>query len=80
MQSLTVRAQPILALLQSGLLFAYVNNFKVYKCPADNVCVNPALQGQLKVRSYSMNCWMNVIGNDNWNQTEGYNWDKSISR
>jgi prepilin-type N-terminal cleavage/methylation domain-containing protein len=71
MQSLTVGATNI-ALLQSGLLFAYVNNFKVYKCPADNVCVNPALQGQLKVRSYSMNCWMNVIGNDNWNQTEGY--------
>lgn len=72
MQSLSEGATNI-ALLQAGLLYAYVNNFKVYKCPADSVCVNPALQGLLKVRSYSMNCWMNVSGNDNWNQTEGYN-------
>ncbi|MGH7942635.1 MAG: prepilin-type N-terminal cleavage/methylation domain-containing protein [Limisphaerales bacterium] len=55
------------ALLQAGLLYAYVNNFKVYKCPADNVSVNPALDGLIKVRSYSANCWMNVDANDNWN-------------
>jgi prepilin-type N-terminal cleavage/methylation domain-containing protein len=61
-----------IALIQAGLLYAYVNNFKVYKCPADNVAVNPAMQGLQTVRSLSMNCWMNVIGNDNWNQTEGY--------
>ena len=60
-------------LLQGGLLYAYVNNYKVYKCPADSLCVNPALQGLIKVRSYSMNCWMNVVGNDNWNLTENYN-------
>jgi len=72
MQGLSEGATNV-ALLQAGLLYAYVNNYKVYKCPADNTCVNPALDGLLKVRSYSMNCWMNVIGNDNWNQTEGYN-------
>jgi prepilin-type N-terminal cleavage/methylation domain-containing protein len=59
--------------LQDGLLYPYVNNLKLYKCPADNVCVNPALQGLLKVRSYSMNCWMNPDPNDNWNATSGYN-------
>ncbi|HEX3625314.1 MAG TPA: prepilin-type N-terminal cleavage/methylation domain-containing protein [Verrucomicrobiae bacterium] len=73
MQSLSQGATNV-ALLQAGLLYAYINTFKVYKCPADNTCVNPvALQGLIKVRSYSMNCWMNVSGNDNWNQTEGYN-------
>lgn len=72
MQSISQGATNV-ALLQAGLLYAYVNNFKVYKCPADNVCVNPALQGLLKVRSYSMNCWMNVASYDNWNLTEGYN-------
>jgi prepilin-type N-terminal cleavage/methylation domain-containing protein len=71
MQSLSQGATNV-ALLQAGLLYAYVNNFKVYKCPADNIAVNPALQNLLKVRSYSMNCWMNVQSYDNWNQTEGY--------
>ena len=42
----------------------YVNNFKIYKCPADSLSVNPGLQGLIKVRSYSMNCWMNVVGNE----------------
>jgi prepilin-type N-terminal cleavage/methylation domain-containing protein len=71
MQSLSQGATNV-ALIQAGLLYAYVNNIKVYKCPADNICVNPALNGLLKVRSYSMNCWMNVIGNDNWNGTKSY--------
>ena len=71
MQSISQGATNV-ALLQAGLLYAYVNNFKVYKCPADNIVLNPALQGLQKVRSYSMNCWMNVVGNDNWNQTEHY--------
>lgn len=61
------------ALLQAGLLYAYVNNVKLYKCPADTMVVNPALDGQLKVRSYSMNCWMNPDSKDNWNTTSGYN-------
>ena len=72
MQSLSQGATNI-ALLQAGLLYAYVSTPKVYKCPADNTAVNPALLGFQKVRSYSMNCWMNVIGSDNWNLTEHYN-------
>jgi prepilin-type N-terminal cleavage/methylation domain-containing protein/prepilin-type processing-associated H-X9-DG protein len=60
------------ALLEAGLLYAYINTVKVYKCPADTMVVNPALQGQLKVRSYSMNCWMNPDPKDNWNTTSGY--------
>jgi len=72
MQSLSVGATNT-ALLQIGLLYAYVNNLKIYKCPADYIPVNPALQGLQKVRSYSMNCWLNVDANDNWNATESYN-------
>jgi prepilin-type N-terminal cleavage/methylation domain-containing protein/prepilin-type processing-associated H-X9-DG protein len=60
-------------LLQAGLLYAYVNNPKVYKCPADNFNnANPALLGLPKVRSYSMNCWMNPDASDNWDTTSQY--------
>lgn len=61
------------ALIQVGLIYPYINNYKVYVSPGDNRCVNPiALKGLLKVRSYSMNCWMNPDANDNWNKTSGY--------
>jgi prepilin-type processing-associated H-X9-DG protein len=56
-----------ITLLQAGLLYAYVNNPKIYKCPADNFNnANSALDGLPKVRSYSMNCWMNPDPKDNW--------------
>lgn len=62
-----------IALIQEGLLYAYVSNPKAYKCPADTMNANPALQGLQKVRSYSMNCWMNPDSSDNWDATSGYN-------
>jgi prepilin-type N-terminal cleavage/methylation domain-containing protein/prepilin-type processing-associated H-X9-DG protein len=43
-------------LLSHGLLYQYLNNAKVYKCPADTTP---------RVRNYSMNCWMN--GTNAWN-------------
>ncbi len=54
------------AFIQIGLLYPYVNNFGVYKCPADRKNFN----GVPTVRSMSMNCWMNPI--DSWNSTRPY--------
>jgi prepilin-type N-terminal cleavage/methylation domain-containing protein/prepilin-type processing-associated H-X9-DG protein len=39
-------------LITHGLIYPYINNFAVYKCPADQTDRN---------RNYSMNCWMNGI-------------------
>ncbi len=53
------------SLLQVGLLYSYVNNVAVYKCPADN----KAVRGFATCRSMSVNCWMNPI--DSWNDFGG---------
>jgi prepilin-type N-terminal cleavage/methylation domain-containing protein/prepilin-type processing-associated H-X9-DG protein len=53
------------ALLQAGVLYPYVNNVGVYKCPADT----QGVRGFPTVRSMSMNCWMNPI--DSWNKYGG---------
>ena len=48
--------------LKAGLIYPYVNSVKVYHCPADHSSYpNIAGGGPLRVRSYSMNCWMNPI-------------------
>ena len=50
-----------LNLIKKGLLYPFVSNVKVYKCPGDTKSVDPSLgigSGQT-VRSMSMNCWMN---------------------
>lgn len=46
-------------LLSAGQIFQYINNVKVYHCPADNTPASlvdnrPAAVGQLRVRSFSM--------------------------
>ena len=50
-------------LVQMGLLYPYVNNLGVYKCPADRKSEAGALGGggAPTVRSMSLNCWMNPI-------------------
>ncbi|MDB6068007.1 MAG: hypothetical protein JWR26_4215 [Pedosphaera sp.] len=50
------------AFIQAGLIYPYINNFAVYKCPADKskYPLNTAF-GQPRVRSMSMNAWMNPI-------------------
>ena len=53
-------------LIQGGLLYPYVNNCSVYKCPADT----KMLGGRPTVRSISMNSWMNPIRD--WNTIKGY--------
>ena len=55
-------------LLQAGLLYPYVNNFIVYKCPADKKMVN----GAPTIRSMSMNCWMDPLPISSWNYTRHY--------
>src|SRR5579884_709707 len=53
-----------LTYLEAGLLYPYINNTAVYKCPADHSTypMNSSL-GKPRVRSMSMNCWMNPAGN-----------------
>jgi prepilin-type N-terminal cleavage/methylation domain-containing protein/prepilin-type processing-associated H-X9-DG protein len=56
--------------LVKGLIYPYVNNYNVYKCPADP----NTYKGTPTLRSYSMNCWLNPYDtthnpNDPWNPT-----------
>lgn len=44
--------------IQLGLIYPYVNNVSVYHCPADNTVAAP---GYPRVRSMSMNVWLNPI-------------------
>jgi len=53
-------------LIQGGLLYPFVNNLGVYKCPADR----KTMGGTLTARSMSMNCWMNHVRD--WNSIMGY--------
>ena len=59
--------------LRAGMIFPYVQNVNVYKCPVDQNYVQPLTHsfGPLQIRSYSMNCWMNP--HDMWlGTTWGY--------
>jgi prepilin-type N-terminal cleavage/methylation domain-containing protein/prepilin-type processing-associated H-X9-DG protein len=55
--------QPLL--VKGGLLYSFINNLEVYKCPADR----KSFSGVATVRSMSMNCWMNPI--KDWDSTVG---------
>jgi prepilin-type N-terminal cleavage/methylation domain-containing protein len=50
-------------LIMDSLLYKYVNNLQVYRCPADRATTRGVYGGGgiSKVRSQSMNCWMNPI-------------------
>jgi prepilin-type N-terminal cleavage/methylation domain-containing protein/prepilin-type processing-associated H-X9-DG protein len=53
------------AWIQLGLLYPFVNNVKVYHCPSDGSMWPPGSgAAQPRVRSYSMNAWLNPI--DPW--------------
>ena len=47
--------------IQMGLLYPYVNNVNVYKCPADNASVSQFGLSSPHVRSMSMNTWLSPI-------------------
>jgi prepilin-type N-terminal cleavage/methylation domain-containing protein/prepilin-type processing-associated H-X9-DG protein len=53
-------------LIQAGLMYPYVNNIGVYKCPADK----KMLGNTPVVRSMSMSCWMGPIVT--WNSIKSY--------
>lgn len=53
-------------LIERGLLYSFVNNVGVYKCPADK----KVLGGAPVVRSISMSCWMGPV--KSWNTIKGY--------
>jgi prepilin-type N-terminal cleavage/methylation domain-containing protein/prepilin-type processing-associated H-X9-DG protein len=55
-------------LIQLGLLYPYVGNLSVYKCPADK----KVLSGAATARSMSMNAWMNPLPGQSWNNVKGY--------
>jgi len=61
-------------LIQMGLLFPYVNNAGVYKCPADKKLIN----GTPTARSMSMNAWMNPLPGESWNTVKGYAGDMTL--
>jgi prepilin-type processing-associated H-X9-DG protein len=44
--------------LKAGLLYPFINNPGVYKCPADKT---QGASGMPRNRSMSMNCWLNPI-------------------
>jgi prepilin-type N-terminal cleavage/methylation domain-containing protein len=48
--------------IQQGVLYNYVRNPLIYRCPADNSVVTNH-PGLLRRRSYSMNWWLNGNGN-----------------
>ncbi|HYG23580.1 MAG TPA: prepilin-type N-terminal cleavage/methylation domain-containing protein [Verrucomicrobiae bacterium] len=50
-------------LIRKGLLFPYINNIDVYKCPADRKLSNIEA-GRPTRRSMSMNAWMNPISTE----------------
>jgi prepilin-type N-terminal cleavage/methylation domain-containing protein len=66
--------------LEAGLLYPYVPNINVYKCPADNFNApygDPPPLTRPAIRSYSMNNWMGPydpsgIGQDLWTPISGY--------
>ncbi len=59
-----VRTSSDRQLLELGLIYPYVKNLEIYKCPADkNNFVNTGGRGSsiLTIRSMAMSCWMNPI-------------------
>jgi prepilin-type N-terminal cleavage/methylation domain-containing protein len=64
-------------LIQDSLLYKYVNALETYRCPADvssvrnGVLLPYSAGGTPRVRSLSMNAWMNPIQGQEWGGTPG---------
>jgi prepilin-type processing-associated H-X9-DG protein len=57
--------------IEAGLIYPDVKSVKVYRCPADRSTYPPNTSyGKPRVRSMSMNCWLNPI--TSWNTEKGY--------
>ena len=48
-------------LITRGLIYPYVGNWTVYKCPADTRTCSVGAVGTPSLRSYSMNAWMDGV-------------------
>jgi prepilin-type N-terminal cleavage/methylation domain-containing protein/prepilin-type processing-associated H-X9-DG protein len=59
-------------LIEAGLLYPFIKNTAVYRCPADR----KMLGGVPVVRSMSMSCWMNPI--IDWNTIKGYSGPQAL--
>lgn len=68
-------------IIMDSLLYKYVNNLNVYHCPADTSKQGfPAKKGPDRVRSLSMNCWMNPYPDNNWDNLGSYHTQADIVR
>jgi prepilin-type N-terminal cleavage/methylation domain-containing protein len=47
--------------IKLGLIFPYINNYSVYKCPADHAAITSFGQSLPHVRSMSMNTWLSPV-------------------
>jgi prepilin-type N-terminal cleavage/methylation domain-containing protein len=56
--------------ITNGVLWPYVGNLAVYRCPADTSTYQSGNTALPRARSVSMNCWMNP-DQDPWNQIPG---------
>jgi prepilin-type N-terminal cleavage/methylation domain-containing protein len=61
--------------IMAGLIYPYIPNISVYKCPADYTThpYNPTTflpvgGGVASLRTYSMNCWVGPFNGDEWKQ------------
>jgi prepilin-type N-terminal cleavage/methylation domain-containing protein/prepilin-type processing-associated H-X9-DG protein len=52
--------------IQEGLIYPYVNNINVYKCPADLSVIKFGTVSFPRLRSYSMNCWLSPYPGKDW--------------
>jgi prepilin-type N-terminal cleavage/methylation domain-containing protein len=64
--------------IKAGMLYPYVQNINLYKCPTYNKPVPyPSTFGPPALRTYSMNCWMNPY--EMWNGVSGYRQYRKMS-
>jgi hypothetical protein len=62
-----------------GLIYPNVNNATVYRDPGDHSrWPLGASYGKPRVRSMSMNCWLNPIPGRDWNSIKGYSGDDAM--
>jgi prepilin-type N-terminal cleavage/methylation domain-containing protein/prepilin-type processing-associated H-X9-DG protein len=72
-----------LAWIEAGLLWPYINNAGVYKCPADNSSILSAGFTLPHVRSISMNTWLSPVGHvpyDDATTVESYYKESDMGR
>ena len=63
-------------LIKHGLVYQYLGNYLCYKCPADLKTSPAGVPASMRLRSYSMNAWMNGV--PPW-KTDQVNFRKSSS-